>query len=94
MGRPARQSATRCPPPCGKARYPTRKAARKAVKQLRYAHDKQRAYQCDLFPQFWHNTSQDADTVTWYRNMHRPADPDRYPDAGAPEPEYAIYDYE
>lgn len=60
----------RCPPPCGKVRYSTRKVAKLAVSRIRGKGNalgaSLRAYQCDT-SEWWHATSWPASSMAWKR---------------------------
>lgn len=43
-----------CPPPCGKFRHTSRKAARLAERKLRARHGRQDTFPCRLTPGIWH----------------------------------------
>ena len=56
---------------CAKIRYPTRRAARKAARQIRYGR-RLTAYRCDDCPPgFWHLTSQTTAQKTRWRRYAR-----------------------
>lgn len=64
------RSGARCPVD-GKVRYVSRKAARQAARKFRGLNGtKQRAYRCG---DFWHLTSQDTATWTYFRERDRGA---------------------
>lgn len=63
-------SGARCPD-CGKVRYVSRRAARKAASQLPQSQGRRmRAYKCG---EFWHLTSQGTAKVTYFRDQDRGA---------------------
>lgn len=59
----------RCPAPCGKVRFVTRKQAKQAARKLHSEPRHMRIYACLLGSGFVHLTTQNAATVTWYREM-------------------------
>jgi hypothetical protein len=64
------ETGTRCPPPCGKMRFTTRKLARQAIRQMRsdgrHEAKTMRAYPCLVGPYF-HITSAAAHQVEYIR---------------------------
>ena len=57
----------RCPAPCGKVRFITRRQAKAAAKRFHSEPRHMRVYRCPDGTGFFHLTTQDAATVAWYR---------------------------
>lgn len=66
QNKPNGYPGARCPA-CGKVRFPTRRSARKWGRH-QYPAAKIRAYKCG---NFWHFTSQDTATTTWFKDLKR-----------------------
>lgn len=64
------EMGTRCPPPCNKIKYVSRKEAKKAARQMqsdgRHEHRTMHVYPCHVSA-FYHLTSLDAKEVEWLR---------------------------
>jgi hypothetical protein len=60
---------TRCPPPCGKVRFATRKQAKAAARKFYSEPRHMRAYRCSLDGQWFHLTTGDAATAALYREQ-------------------------
>lgn len=59
----------RCPKPCGKVRFVSRKQAKAAARKFYSEPRHMRVYACPLGTGFMHLTTQDAATVARYREQ-------------------------
>jgi hypothetical protein len=67
LGAP-KTGTVRCPPPCGKVRFLSRKQARGAARNFHCESQRVRVYECGQWPGFWHLTTWDAERTTRMRD--------------------------
>jgi hypothetical protein len=67
-GKP-KTGAARCPLPCGKVRFLTRKQARDAARNFHSEPRHMRTYRRPQMPGFWHLTTGSAQRTAWFRDL-------------------------